>query len=53
MIFSKDNSEIIKDGKVIAKGIRKGNLYVMKISNKPSENICLQLMIILLYGIEY
>jgi hypothetical protein len=41
VIFSKYGSEIIKDGKVIAKGIRKGDLYVMKISNKPSNNICL------------
>ena len=41
VIFSKDDSEIIKNGKVIAKGIRKGKLYVMKISNKPSDNICL------------
>ena len=41
VIFSKVDSEIIKDGKVIAKGIRKGNLYVMKISNEPRNKICL------------
>ena len=41
VIFSKVDSEIIKDGKVIAKGIRKGNLYVMKINTEPRNKICL------------
>ena len=41
VIFPEDGSEIIKDGKVISKGVRKGNLYVMKISSKPSNNVCL------------
>ena len=44
VIFFKDDSEIIKNEKVIAKGIRKGNLYVMKFSNKPSGNICLAMV---------
>ena len=41
VIFSKVDSEIVKDGKVIAKGIRKGNLYVMKINTEPRNKICL------------
>lgn len=41
VIFSEDGSEIIKDGKVIAKGIRKSDLYIMKISSKHSNNVCL------------
>nr|GEU28947.1 retrovirus-related Pol polyprotein from transposon TNT 1-94 [Tanacetum cinerariifolium] len=39
--FSKHDSEITKDGKVIARGIRKKGLYVMKLGNKPKDNICL------------
>ncbi|GJR40291.1 zf-CCHC domain-containing protein [Tanacetum coccineum] len=34
--------EIIKDGKVIGRGIRKKGLYVMKLGNKPKEQICLE-----------
>nr|GEV34459.1 retrovirus-related Pol polyprotein from transposon TNT 1-94 [Tanacetum cinerariifolium] len=35
------DSEITKDGKVIGKGIRKKGLYVMKLGNKPNDQICL------------
>ncbi|GJZ71659.1 retrovirus-related pol polyprotein from transposon TNT 1-94, partial [Tanacetum coccineum] len=37
--FSEHDSEITKDGKVI--GIRKKVLYVMKLGNKPKDQICL------------
>nr|GEU74493.1 retrovirus-related Pol polyprotein from transposon TNT 1-94 [Tanacetum cinerariifolium] len=39
--FSKHDSEITKDGKVIARAIRKKGLYVMKLGNKPKDKICL------------
>nr|GEX21043.1 copia protein [Tanacetum cinerariifolium] len=39
--LSEHNSEIIKDGKVIGKGIKKKGLYVMKLGNKQKEKICL------------
>nr|GEX18163.1 retrotransposon protein [Tanacetum cinerariifolium] len=39
--FSKHDSEITKDGKVIGRGIRKNGLYVMKLENKPEDKICL------------
>ncbi|GJU23171.1 retrovirus-related pol polyprotein from transposon TNT 1-94 [Tanacetum coccineum] len=39
--FSKHDSEITKDGKVIGRGIRKKGLYVMKLGNNPKEQICL------------
>ncbi|GJV45819.1 retrovirus-related pol polyprotein from transposon TNT 1-94 [Tanacetum coccineum] len=39
--FSKYDSEITKDGKVIGRGIRKKGLYVMKLGNKPKDKICL------------
>nr|GEV78762.1 retrovirus-related Pol polyprotein from transposon TNT 1-94 [Tanacetum cinerariifolium] len=39
--FSEHDSEITKDGKVISKGIRKKGLYVMKLENKPNDQICL------------
>nr|GEW44442.1 retrovirus-related Pol polyprotein from transposon TNT 1-94 [Tanacetum cinerariifolium] len=35
------NSEITKDGKVIGRGTRKKGLYVMKLGNKPKDQICL------------
>ncbi|GJX12420.1 retrovirus-related pol polyprotein from transposon TNT 1-94 [Tanacetum coccineum] len=41
VIFTKHDSEIIKDKKVIGKGIRKGGIYVMKLGNKPEDKICL------------
>ncbi|GJY44704.1 retrovirus-related pol polyprotein from transposon TNT 1-94 [Tanacetum coccineum] len=39
--FSKPDSEITKDGKVIGRGIRKKGLYVMKLGNKPKDQICI------------
>ncbi|GJU50545.1 retrovirus-related pol polyprotein from transposon TNT 1-94 [Tanacetum coccineum] len=39
--FSKHDSEITKDGKLIGKGIRKKGLYVMKLGYKPKDQICL------------
>ncbi|GJV19975.1 retrovirus-related pol polyprotein from transposon TNT 1-94 [Tanacetum coccineum] len=39
--FSEHDSEITKDGNVIGRGIRKKGLYVMKLGNKPKDNICL------------
>ncbi|GKA24416.1 retrovirus-related pol polyprotein from transposon TNT 1-94 [Tanacetum coccineum] len=39
--FFEHDSEITKDGKVIGRGIRKKDLYVMKLGNKPTEKICL------------
>ncbi|GJS16182.1 retrovirus-related pol polyprotein from transposon TNT 1-94 [Tanacetum coccineum] len=41
VIFSEHDSEITKDGKVIGRGIRKKGLYVMKLGNKPKDQICL------------
>ncbi|GJW14370.1 retrovirus-related pol polyprotein from transposon TNT 1-94 [Tanacetum coccineum] len=40
--FSEQDSEITKDGKVIGRGIRKKGLYVMKLGNKPKDQICLE-----------
>ncbi|GJX40305.1 retrovirus-related pol polyprotein from transposon TNT 1-94 [Tanacetum coccineum] len=39
--FFEHDSEITKDGKVISRGIRKKGLYVMKLINKPNDQICL------------
>ncbi|GKA90067.1 retrovirus-related pol polyprotein from transposon TNT 1-94 [Tanacetum coccineum] len=39
--FSEHDSEITKKGKVIGRGIRKKGLYVMKLGNKPNDQICL------------
>ncbi|GJR59075.1 retrovirus-related pol polyprotein from transposon TNT 1-94 [Tanacetum coccineum] len=39
--FSEHESEITKDGKVIGRGIRKKGLYVMKLGNKPIDQIFL------------
>ncbi|GKE63308.1 retrovirus-related pol polyprotein from transposon TNT 1-94, partial [Tanacetum coccineum] len=41
VIFTKNDSEIVKDGKVIGRGIRKKGLYVMKLGTKPEDKICL------------
>ncbi|GJU60600.1 retrovirus-related pol polyprotein from transposon TNT 1-94 [Tanacetum coccineum] len=38
---SEKTIEITKDGKVIGRGIRKKGLYVMKLGNKPKDQICL------------
>ncbi|GJT12790.1 hypothetical protein Tco_0859832 [Tanacetum coccineum] len=40
VIFSENNSEIVKEGKVIGRGTRKKGLYVMKLENKPEDKIC-------------
>ncbi|GJU71545.1 retrovirus-related pol polyprotein from transposon TNT 1-94 [Tanacetum coccineum] len=39
--FSKHNSKITKDDKVIGRGIRKKGLYVMKLGNRLKDKICL------------
>ncbi|GKA85042.1 retrovirus-related pol polyprotein from transposon TNT 1-94 [Tanacetum coccineum] len=39
--FTEHGSEIIRNGKVIGRGIRKKGLYVMKLGNKPKDQICL------------
>ncbi|GJX25815.1 hypothetical protein Tco_0232111 [Tanacetum coccineum] len=39
--FSEHDSEITKDGKVIGRDIRKKDVYVMKLRNKPEDKICL------------
>nr|GEZ63771.1 retrovirus-related Pol polyprotein from transposon TNT 1-94 [Tanacetum cinerariifolium] len=39
--FSEHDSEITKDGKVIGRGTRKKGLYVMKLGNKPNDQIYL------------
>ncbi|GJR05834.1 retrovirus-related pol polyprotein from transposon TNT 1-94 [Tanacetum coccineum] len=39
--FSEYDSEITKDGKVIGRGIKKKGLYVMKLGNKPKDQVCL------------
>ncbi|GJR14333.1 retrovirus-related pol polyprotein from transposon TNT 1-94 [Tanacetum coccineum] len=39
--FSEHDSKITKNGKVIGRGIRKKGLYVMKLGNKPKDQICL------------
>ncbi|GJR16868.1 copia protein [Tanacetum coccineum] len=41
VIFSENDSEIVKDGKVIGRGIRKKGLYVMKLGTKPEDKIYL------------
>ncbi|GJY78696.1 retrovirus-related pol polyprotein from transposon TNT 1-94, partial [Tanacetum coccineum] len=42
--FSEHDSEITKNGKVIGRGIRKKGLYVMKLGNKPNDQICLTMI---------
>nr|GEY07192.1 retrotransposon protein [Tanacetum cinerariifolium] len=41
VIFSENDSEIVKDGKVIGRGIQKKGLYVMKLGTNPDDKICL------------
>ncbi|GJW39797.1 retrovirus-related pol polyprotein from transposon TNT 1-94 [Tanacetum coccineum] len=41
VIFSKNDGEIIKDGKVVGRGIRKKGVYLMKLGNKLEDKICL------------
>ncbi|GJW57465.1 retrovirus-related pol polyprotein from transposon TNT 1-94 [Tanacetum coccineum] len=40
VIFSENDSEIGKEGKVIGRGIRKKGLYVTKLRKKPEDKIC-------------
>ncbi|GJZ00642.1 retrovirus-related pol polyprotein from transposon TNT 1-94, partial [Tanacetum coccineum] len=42
--FSEHDSEITKDGKVIGRCIRNKGLYVMKLGNKPKEQICIAMI---------
>ncbi|GJR31774.1 retrovirus-related pol polyprotein from transposon TNT 1-94 [Tanacetum coccineum] len=42
--FFEHDSEITMNGKVIGKGIRKKGLYVMKLGNKPKDQICLAMI---------
>ena len=44
VIFSEHDGEITKDGKTIDRGVRKNDLYVMKIGNKPHDKLCLATM---------
>ncbi|GJS21488.1 retrovirus-related pol polyprotein from transposon TNT 1-94 [Tanacetum coccineum] len=39
--FSEHDSEITKNGKVIGRGIKKKGLYMMKLGNKPKDQVCL------------
>nr|GEY80868.1 retrovirus-related Pol polyprotein from transposon TNT 1-94 [Tanacetum cinerariifolium] len=39
--ISEHDSEITKDSKIIGRGIKKKGLYVMKLGNKPKDQICL------------
>ncbi|GJU82079.1 retrovirus-related pol polyprotein from transposon TNT 1-94 [Tanacetum coccineum] len=39
--FSEHDSEITRNGKVIGRAIRKKDLYVVKLGNKPKDQICL------------
>ncbi|GJU30664.1 retrovirus-related pol polyprotein from transposon TNT 1-94 [Tanacetum coccineum] len=39
--FSEHDRKITKKGKVIGRGIRKKGIYVMKLGNKPKDQICL------------
>ncbi|GJX83243.1 retrovirus-related pol polyprotein from transposon TNT 1-94 [Tanacetum coccineum] len=41
VLFSETDSEIIKDGITIGKGIRKHGLYIMKLGNSPKDALCL------------
>nr|GEU64067.1 retrotransposon protein [Tanacetum cinerariifolium] len=40
----KNDSKIVKDGKVIGRGIRKRGLYVMKLRKMPEDKICLAMI---------
>ncbi|GJX20797.1 retrovirus-related pol polyprotein from transposon TNT 1-94 [Tanacetum coccineum] len=41
VIFTENDSEIVKDDKVIGRGIRKKRVYVMKLGSKSNDKICL------------
>ncbi|GJV71660.1 hypothetical protein Tco_1491655 [Tanacetum coccineum] len=44
VLFSKTNSEILKDDIIIGRRIRKNCLYVIKIGNSPKDSLCLTLI---------
>ncbi|GKC59736.1 retrovirus-related pol polyprotein from transposon TNT 1-94 [Tanacetum coccineum] len=41
VLFSKQDSEITKDGKGTGRGMKKSDVYVMKLGKKPKDKICL------------
>ncbi|GJY97086.1 retrovirus-related pol polyprotein from transposon TNT 1-94 [Tanacetum coccineum] len=41
VIFTENDSDIVKDDKVIGRGIRKKGVYVMKLGSKSNDKICL------------
>ena len=41
VIFSEEGSEFTKNGKTIGKGVKKNDLFVMKIGNTSQDKICL------------
>ncbi|GJR98387.1 retrovirus-related pol polyprotein from transposon TNT 1-94 [Tanacetum coccineum] len=41
VIFTEKDSEIVKDDKVVGRGIRKKGVYVMKVGSESNDNICL------------
>ncbi|GJS02960.1 retrovirus-related pol polyprotein from transposon TNT 1-94 [Tanacetum coccineum] len=41
VIFFENDSEIVKEGKVIGSGFRKKGLYAMNLGTKPKDKICL------------
>ncbi|GJT77626.1 retrovirus-related pol polyprotein from transposon TNT 1-94 [Tanacetum coccineum] len=45
VLFTKEGSKIIKDGKIIGNGIRKNGLYVMKLGNKSQDKLCLAMVV--------
>ncbi|GJU54243.1 retrovirus-related pol polyprotein from transposon TNT 1-94 [Tanacetum coccineum] len=45
VLFTEEDSEIIKDGKIIGNEIRKNGLYVMKLGNKSQDKLCLDTVV--------
>nr|GEW01524.1 hypothetical protein [Tanacetum cinerariifolium] len=45
VLFTEEDSEITKDGKIIRNGIRKNGLYVMKLGNKSQDKLCLAMVV--------
>ena len=41
VLFDENGSKILKDGITIAKGVRKNNIYVMKIDKTYNDKLCL------------
>ncbi|GJR82052.1 retrovirus-related pol polyprotein from transposon TNT 1-94 [Tanacetum coccineum] len=44
VLFSETDSEILKNGITIGRGIRKNGLYVMKMGNSPKDSLCITSM---------